>query len=264
VSPIILEEQQQIGVQDCKDRKVQHAALLVAANTQRPVVVQNVIRADADDEGEDEAMPALTADFDEQDQFDEKKRNSRLEAEKILQGAITHQMRSAEDVGKAPMPATVVARAWNDAPDHCCRSWRIGIEQLALRRFARHQPDWVQHATDDPANSIDVMVQLDMDNTYTLAGWSFDLQQLMCVSQTNGMKVYPKPIPSVELVDLVGVSDSTWIMKSQRNSGTIAETDTFEKKIPNNNVEAISGSVAEDIIGAMRQRLEELPTTVCR
>jgi hypothetical protein len=156
VSPITLEEQQQIEVRDRKDRKAQHAAALAAATTQRPVAVQNVIKADTSDEGDDEAMPALEGDFDEQDQIVEEKRNCRLEAEKMLRSALTQHMKSVEDVGEAPKPTTIVARTRNDIPDHRCRSWLIRIKQLALRHLARRDPDWVQRVSDDAANSIDI------------------------------------------------------------------------------------------------------------
>jgi hypothetical protein len=74
-SPITPEGPPQTGVQDLKARKAQRASLLSAAITQRPVAVQNVLRADADDGGDDEAMSALIADSDEQEQIEDEKHN---------------------------------------------------------------------------------------------------------------------------------------------------------------------------------------------
>jgi hypothetical protein len=61
----------------------------------------------------------------------------------------------------------------------------------------------------------------------------------------------------------VAISDSTWIMKSKKNSNIIGDADNFKKVLPNGKVTAINGGTARDIIGAMRVNLANLPSTEC-
>jgi hypothetical protein len=135
---------------------------------------------------------------------------------------------------------------------------------MVLSHFARRNPEWVQWVTDDAAHSIDMMMKCDSGTTYSLSGRARRLSQLMCVAHTNGLTDYPKPIPCLAMVDMIGISDSTWIMKSKNNSNNIGDTDNFEKLIPNGKVDASGGGVAEDIIGDMHQALDELPSLECK
>jgi hypothetical protein len=141
-------------------------SLLEAAVTQRPVAVQNVLRVDADDEGDDEAVPALAADLDEQEQLEDQKRNSRLKAEKMLQSVMGRQTHSVQDVGKAPKP-TVIAQSMEQAPASLLPVLEDSCRTNSIHHFARHNPERVQRATDDAANSIDVMIKLNSADAYS-------------------------------------------------------------------------------------------------
>jgi hypothetical protein len=53
-------------------------------------------------------------------------------------------------------------------------------------------------------------------------------------------------------------------MKSRNNSSNVGDTVNFETLLPNGKVVAIAGRVARDIIGAMRNALEEIPSVDCK
>jgi hypothetical protein len=94
---------------------------------------------------------------------------------------------------------------------------------MELSHFARRNPESVQWATDDAAHTMDVMMKCDTDTAYSLSGWAMHLTQLMYVSHTDGLTDYPKPIPCLAMVDVIGVSDPTWIAKSKNNSNNIGD-----------------------------------------
>jgi hypothetical protein len=174
------------------------------------------------------------------------------------------QVGFVQDIGKPPVPIEIVPRAWIKNPDQCCRSWRGFTKQLSLRHFARHRVPWVQHVTEDAGDSIDVMLKLDTPDARSLSGWDFDLTQLMCMCHTDGITVYPRLIPVLELIDWIGVSDSTWNMMSNNDKQPVATTAHFENTIPNYAMEAIPGGVARDIINSMEKQLQQLPALHCR
>jgi hypothetical protein len=135
---------------------------------------------------------------------------------------LSQQAGYLKGVGETPAPTEIAPQAMLANPYTCARSWGSWTKELATLHFGRHHPDWAKNANDDAVNSIDVMLKLNTPNTHTLAGWGFDLTQLVCVCYTNGNTIFSRPIPQIGLVDRRGLSDSTWIMMSKKKKDPIA------------------------------------------
>jgi hypothetical protein len=189
-------------------QKLQLEALAI----QEPIAVENSPAA-SDDEGEETApVNAELADLNER--IEEVETNCRSEADNILRNVLDLRRKNPRDVGMAPAPTVIVPWKALVDPDHCARSWIARIRQMGTHHVARHRANVKIYVTDAAALTLNTIAALDALNAQMLSGWAMRLSQLMCKSHTDRLDEYPKPIPNLETMDLVLISDSTCVFKT--------------------------------------------------